>query len=70
MQQRRKIGMRMKRLAKKIARTKDRKKRMKTKTQLKKTNKNTRSSILFKKMSGVKRCAVTQSVQELQLIRN
>ena len=55
MQQRRKIGMRMKRLAKKIARTKARKKkRMKDPRALKtKANKQARS-ILFKKMSGGK----------------
>ena len=55
MQQRRKIGMRMKRLAKKIARTKARmKKRMKNSKQLQtKANKQARS-ILFKKMSGGK----------------
>ena len=55
MQQRRAIGMRMKRLAKKIARTKARKKkRMKDPRALKtKANKQARS-ILFKKMSGGK----------------
>ena len=55
MQQRRKIGMRMKRLAKKIARSKARKKkRMKNPNELKtKANKQARS-ILFKKMSGGK----------------
>ena len=55
MQQRRAIGMRMKRLAKKIARTKARmKKRMKNSKQLQtKANKQARS-ILFKKMSGGK----------------
>ena len=55
MTQRRQIGMRMKRLAKKIARTKARKKkRMKDPRALKtKANKQARS-ILFKKMSGGK----------------
>jgi len=55
MQQRRAIGMRMRRLAQKIARTKARKKkRMKTNDQLKTKAMKTARAILFKKMSGGK----------------
>ena len=55
MQQRRKIGMRMRRLAQKIARTKARKKkRMKTNDQLRAKAQKTARAILFKKMSGGK----------------
>ena len=55
MSQRRKIGMRMKRLAKKIARTKARKKkRMKDPRALKTKAQKQARSILFKKMSGGK----------------
>ena len=56
MQQRRAIGMRMRRLAQKIARSKARKKkRMKTNDQLKTKAMKTARSILFKKMSGGKK---------------
>ena len=55
MQQRRAIGMRMRRLAQKIARTKARKKkRMKTNDQLKTKAMKQARAILFKKMSGGK----------------
>jgi len=55
MSQRRKIGMRMKRLAKKIAKTKARKqKRMKDPRALKTKAQKQARSILFKKMSGGK----------------
>jgi len=55
MQQRRAIGMRMRRLAQKIARTKARKKkRMKTNDQLKAKAQKQARQILFKKMSGGK----------------
>ena len=55
MQQRRAIGMRMRRLAQKIARSKARKKkRMKTNDQLKTKAMKTARAILFKKMSGGK----------------
>ena len=55
MQQRRAIGMRMRRLAQKIARSKARKKkRMKTNDQLKQKAMKTARTILFKKMSGGK----------------
>ena len=55
MQQRRKIGMRMRRLAQKIARTKARKKkRMKTNDQLRAKAQKTARAIFFKKMSGGK----------------
>ena len=55
MSQRRAIGMRMRRLAQKIARSKARKKkRMKTNDQLKTKAMKTARSILFKKMSGGK----------------
>jgi len=55
MQQRRAIGMRMRRLAQKIARTKARKKkRMKTNDQLKTKAMKTARALLFKKMSGGK----------------
>tara|TARA_B100001248_G_scaffold197249_1_gene151744 strand:- start:782 stop:2461 length:1680 start_codon:yes stop_codon:yes gene_type:complete len=55
MSQRRAIGMRMRRLAQKIARSKARKKkRMKTNDQLKQKAMKTARTILFKKMSGGK----------------
>tara|TARA_B100001057_G_scaffold214081_2_gene214462 strand:+ start:19495 stop:21177 length:1683 start_codon:yes stop_codon:yes gene_type:complete len=55
MSQRRAIGMRMRRLAQKIARSKARKKkRMKTNDQLKTKAMKTARAILFKKMSGGK----------------
>ena len=55
MSQRRAIGMRMRRLAQKIARSKARKKkRMKTNDQLKTKAMKTARTILFKKMSGGK----------------
>jgi predicted kinase len=55
MSQRRKIGMRMKRLAKKIARTKERKKRrMKDPRALKTKAQKQARLVLFKKMSGGK----------------